>query len=373
MRRKKIVVSVTNDLATDQRVARVCNVLHSLDFEVVLVGRRLKSSLPISRPYDCVRFQLPFTKGVLFYAAYQLRLFWFLLFSKFDVLLSNDLDTLLPNYLAAQIKSKPLVYDTHEYFCGVPELQERPFVQKVWKTVEKAIFPKLKTVFTVNQSIADIYASEYGVMPKVVRNIGQSIAVQSWRTREALGLPEEKYILINQGTGINVDRGMEEMLAAVKLLDDVLLLLVGSGDVIPKLKEAVANDVQLQEKVLFVPKMPYADLLHYTRNADIGLSLDKPTNINYRLSLPNKIFDYIQCGIPILASHLPEVSQIVLGNQVGITVHDHEPNTLAEAVRQLRREGKSNYAASLEKAAKHLTWDQEKLALEKVYSPFTIG
>ena len=105
---KRIIVSVTNDLVTDQRVDKTCDVLTEIGFEVILVGRKLKNSLPIHRKYSTKRFRLVFNKGILFYAEYNTRLFLFLLFSRKSFLFSNDLDTLLPNYLISKIQKKKL-------------------------------------------------------------------------------------------------------------------------------------------------------------------------------------------------------------------------------------------------------------------------
>src|SRR5690606_8896668 len=227
---KKVVVSVTNDLVTDQRVKRSIEVLRELGYEVTFVGRLLPGSLPVERDYRCVRFRLRFTRGFLFYAAYNLRLFFFLLFRKYDLYLSNDLDTLLPNYLVSRLKGKPLIYDSHEYFTGVPDIQHRPLVKAVWTNLDKWICQKLKDVVTVNESIAEHYRKQYQKEVKVVRNISDSKLPEKVKTRSELCLPEEAYILINQGAGINVDRGMEEALEALKLLPtEVVLLIVGNG------------------------------------------------------------------------------------------------------------------------------------------------
>ena len=94
---------------------------------------------------------------------YNLRLFFFLLCRRFDIYHSNDLDTLLPMWLTSFIFKKKLVYDSHEYFLGVPEIQNRYFVKKVWSSIESFIFPKLKYVFTVNESISDLYFKDYKV------------------------------------------------------------------------------------------------------------------------------------------------------------------------------------------------------------------
>src|ERR1051325_8033269 len=101
---KRIFISVTSDLVTDQRVHRTAVTLHKKGMDVTLIGRRKKDSADISRGYKTVRFKLPFEKGALFYASYNLRLFFFLLFKRFDVLVANDLDTLLPNYLISKLK-----------------------------------------------------------------------------------------------------------------------------------------------------------------------------------------------------------------------------------------------------------------------------
>ena len=168
----KIIVSVTNDLVTDNRVDKVCRFLVNQGFDVILVGRKLKNSLTLSdRPYQTKRMRLMFTKGALFYAEFNLRLFFYLLFKGATHQLSNDLDTLLANYLAAKIRGRKLIYDTHELYTEVPELMSRPRVKRIWERIEGWIFPKLNKVYTVNDSIADFYSKKYMKNVLVVRNV----------------------------------------------------------------------------------------------------------------------------------------------------------------------------------------------------------
>lgn len=327
--RQRAIVSVTNDLATDNRVHRTCTALLELGYEVVLIGRRSPSSPAMERPYRTERMRLLFNKGPLFYAEYNLRLFFFLLFSRAHLLVSNDLDTLLANWLAKGQRS--LVYDTHEFYTEVPELVGRPAVRRAWLAIERRIFPKLKTIITVNDSIAQAYLQRYGRALHVVRNIPMKRALAPAPSRAELGLPTDRRILVMQGAGLNIQRGAEEAVLAMKDLPGCLLLLIGGGDVWPVVERMVtAHD--LSDRVRLVGKLPYERMMDLTRNADLGLTLDKDTNLNYRFSLPNKLFDYLNAGIPVLATDLPEVAGIVRRYEAGIVIATADPVVIAREV-----------------------------------------
>lgn len=370
--KKKAIVSVINDLVTDQRVKKTCQTLTALGFEVTLTGRRLRSSPAMDdRPYRIVRMKLFAEKGPLFYLCFNLRLFFFLLFHKAGLLVANDLDTLLPNYLISRLKQIPLVYDSHEYFTGVPELVNRKKVQSVWKSIEKRIFPQLKKVITVNDSIAGLYEKEYGIKPVVVRNVSAARKIPEIQTRASLGLPDNKFILILQGSGINMHRGAEEMVLAMQYINDAVLLIVGGGDVIGRLKDMVKKNL-LEHKVIFRPRQPYDKLFKLTCSADLGLTLDKDTNINYRYSLPNKLFDYIQARIPVLASPLPEIKKIIEQYDIGDFIPGHEPKMIAEKVNQIlaNQELIHKWKKNINFAATQLTWENEERNLKKIFEGY---
>lgn len=368
----KVILSVTNDIATDQRVFKVALTLQKSGFEVLVVGRKLKDSLTTTHlPFKTYRFNLIFNKKAFFYAEYNIRLFIFLLFNKADVLHANDLDTLLPNYLVSKIKSLPLVYDTHEYFCYVPELIHRPIVQKVWLSIEKWIFPKLKHVITVNNSIAHLYEKQYNVQVKVLKNVPikshyKNIKIKS---KKELGLPEDKAIILIQGSGININRGAEEAVESMQFVDNAVLLIIGGGDVFTSLEKLVLKH-QLQEKVILKPKMPFKDLLHFTFNATIGLSIDKPGNPNYENSLPNKLFDYIHAGVPVLVSALKEVKRMVLQYNIGCIIDNHEPQHIAEKINFMINSGASyqSWKENCKKAAEENCWENQEHILTNIYT-----
>lgn len=371
---KKAIVSVINDLSTDQRVHKVCTTLEKLGFDVILVGRKQRAGLPLAeRSYKTKRMFLLFEKGPFFYAEYQFRLFLYLLFHKADVLVANDLDTLWPNYKISKLKSAHLVYDSHELFCEVPELQNNPKKKNIWKNIERKIFPKLKYVFTVNDSIAKIYSEEYKVDVKVVRNIpllSNQTKIENV-SKEQLGISTDKKIIVLQGAGINIDRGAEEAVQAMQYVENAILLIIGSGDVMDVLKKMV-NDLKLDSKVKFIGKVPFQKLVQYTRHADLGLTLDKDTNINYKYSLPNKLFDYIHAGVPVLSSSLVEIKKIIDKYVIGDCITSHEPKHIADKINAiLQDENKLQlWKKNTKIASEKLNWEIEEKALIEVYSKF---
>lgn len=369
---KHVIVSVINDLVTDQRVNKSCLTLQKAGFEVLLVGRRQRKSPPMDdRPYKSHRMKLLFEKGPMFYATFNIRLFIFLLFHRCDCLLSNDLDTLLPNFWISKLKRIPLIYDSHEYFTEVPELVSRPKVQRVWKRIEEYVVPKLPEMITVNQSIADLFHEKYGIKVHIIRNIPMRKMLPAPASRQEVGLDPNKHILVLQGSGINIHRGSEELLDAMRYLDDCQLVIIGGGDVLPILKEKVAAN-HWDDRVKFFPRMPYQQMMAITQLAELGFTLDKDTNLNYRFSLPNKLFDYIQAGVPIIASHLTEIERIITDYNIGTFIDNHEPKTIAATIQNALNDEKilSLWKNNLIFAAQNLCWENEEGVLLKIYEKY---
>lgn len=368
MSKGSVIVAVSNDLVTDQRVHKVCLSIIERGYDVTLVGRKLSISLPIERSYPTRRFTLPFSKGPLFYAVLNIRLFLFLMGSRCTVIHSNDLDTLPACSLAALLRRKKLVYDTHEYFTEVPELAHNKFAKMIWTGFERVIFPRLKNVMTVNESIAKVYRDKYKVDVKVLRNLPSINETRRIEQLPAQDLKTDKPALILQGAGINIDRGAEEGVEMMKYLPDMVLYIIGAGDVFIDL-QLLAEKHAVSEKVVFLPKMPFDKLRLYTRSAQMGLSLDKGTNLNYLYSLPNKLFDYIHAGIPQVVTAMPEVARIVNSYQTGVVVPGHQPEQLADAVRTLWND-KTKLAelrANCLKAREELNWEKESKVLDSFY------
>jgi glycosyltransferase involved in cell wall biosynthesis len=261
-----------------------------------------------------------------------------------------------------------MIFDSHEYFTETPELVHRPKVQRVWKRIEGFVVPKLDEMITVCDSIANLFRKKYGVDCHVIRNIPPRKALPPKGDKQALGLPADKHLLILQGSGINIQRGAEELVQVMAMLDDCFLMIIGGGDVLPILKQMV-EDLKITDRVRFFPRMPYQQMMAYTQLAELGFCLDKDTNLNYRFSLPNKLFDFIQAGVPIVASHLTEIEKIIRQYDLGLFIENHEPATIAATIREalsdeVRRE---QWQRNLAVAAQDLCWENEEQKLLEIY------
>lgn len=357
--KKRIILSVSSDLSTDQRVLKVARSCFNNGYDVLLVGRKLKNSQPLVLPFKYKRLRLMFNRSALFYAELNVRLFLLLLFSRSDIFLSNDTDTLPSNFLAAKIRRKKLVFDAHELFPEVPELANRLKVKRFWEKLEDSVFPKLTHSYTVCKSIADYYSNKYGIDMKVVRNVPYFYSSKSPEIK--LNYPDKKIILY-QGA-LNAGRGLEWMLEAMPFIENAMLVIIGDGDIRAEL-EMLTTKLKIENKVVFLGKISGETLHEYTPSAAIGLCLLEEKGLSYYYALPNRIFDYIQANVPVLATRFPEIANIVETYKTGFLVDHYEPNYLARVINDMLDFPFST--THFETTAKELCWENEESLLMEV-------
>ncbi|CAN5377471.1 hypothetical protein BH11BAC3_BH11BAC3_19190 [soil metagenome] len=311
--------TVTTDLTYDQRMIRICTSLSSAGHNVVLVGRKLKSSLPISiQPFQQKRITCLFEKGKFFYAEYNIRLFFFLLFKKMNCICAIDLDTILPCYFISKIKKVQRVYDAHELFCEMKEIVTRPSIYNMWKKIEQFTVPKFKYGYTVNQPIADEFRKMYDVKYKVVRNIAL--------LRPLEVIVEQEHFILYQGA-VNEGRSFETLIPAMK---DVAakLIICGDGNFMEQAKLLVVENV-LTDKVIFKGKIAPDELRNLTRRAYIGITIFEDNGLSNYYSLANRFFDYIHAGIPQLCVDYPVYRQINEALPVALLIKDLSSKNIA--------------------------------------------
>ncbi len=353
--KQRIIISVSSDLATDQRVQKVAKSCYDNGYDVLLIGRKLPKSPAVTFPFPHKRFNLCFKKSFLFYAELNVVLFFYLLFSKCDMLLSNDTDTLVPNFFVSKIRSKKLIFDAHEIFPEVPELVNRQFVKKFWTRIESFIFPKLKNTYTVSESIAEYYRNKYGIKMSLIRNV-------PYLQNEKIGKIEKGHKTILYQGALNKGRCLEYVIPAMKWVKNAKLVIAGDGDIREQL-EILTDKLKLNEKVTFLGKMLPEDFKKLTPSADIGLCLLENMGLSYYFSLPNRIFDYLHAGVPVLASDFPEIKNIVERYKTGILTDNISPESIAEKLNEMIENPLDT--TCFNEVASHFCWEiEEKKLLE---------
>ena len=356
---KTAIVCVTNDLSTDQRVHKTCMTLQKCGYWVKEYGRLLPDSLPLERSYFTIRKKLWFHKGPLFYSEFNIRLFIYLMTVNVDLIFSNDLDTLPAAYLATKLRKKILIYDAHELFPELPELVNRKFVKSIWEKIEELILPHLTNTITVCKSISEYYKNKYNIQMAVVRNI--PIHLNHNESKPIIHYPDKKIILY-QGA-INKGRGLEWVMDSMPFVSNAMLVIIGDGDILQELVEK-SKLLKIEDKVQFVGKISGDKLFEYTPMADIGLCILENMGLNYYYALPNRIFDYLQAGVPVLATRFPEITNIVEKFNTGILIDHYEPLYLAGVINDMLDNPLNT--EHFNSVSKELSWEKEEKVLMEV-------
>lgn len=349
----KVLVSVFNNLYTDQRVEKVCRTLSENGYEIELIGNDWGGLPEMQRPYPFSRISLKSKSLKLAYPEFNWKLYFELLkrADKNTVLLSNDLDALLANRLVSRKLRIPLVFDSHEIFTEMPAINGR-FTQKIWRLLQKAIVPKLEFVMTASESYADWFAKTYGIeRPIVVQNF--PLRIENPQNYSEIN---SNKVILYQGV-INPSRGLDKMIPAMQHIENAEFWICGDG---PKKEEYVAltKTLGLEEKVKFLGKLLPEKLREITKKADVGLSIEENNGLSYYYSMPNKVSDYIQQRVPVVVSDFPEMGKVIERFEVGEKIGNH--SELVEKIGIVLRNGKKFYEDHLNKAASELCWEKEE-------------
>ena len=349
----KVIVSVFNNLYTDQRVEKVCESLTTNGYDLEIIGNSWGGLPEMDRPYPFTRILLKSKVLRYAYVEFQWKLYKQLLkkANKDCILLANDLDTLLPNYFISKKLGIPLVFDSHEIFTEMPSVQGR-FTQKIWRTLERWLVPKVLYMMTASESYSDWFAKTYSIeRPVAVQNF--PIKIENPQTYVGSNSPK---IILYQGV-LNPSRGLEKIIPAMSTIENASLWIAGDGPQKEELQH-LTKALGLENKVRFLGKLLPKNLREITKTADVGLSIEENNGLSYYYSMPNKVSDYIQARIPVIVSDFPEMRKIIDRFQTGEKISDH--SQLAEKIEIVLKNGKPFYENALNRAAAELCWENEE-------------
>lgn len=311
---------------------RICSTLLANDFEVTLVGRNMNNSTKLTeQTFQQKRLYCFFQNGFAFYAEYNLRLFFYLLFKKADLFYAVDLDTILPNYFASAIKGKKRIYDAHELFTEQKEIVTRPTIHKFWMAIERFAVPKFKHGYTVNIFIRDELKRRYNVEYSVIRNLPKHYLLSPSSQGEGLVVR----FIIYQGA-VNEGRSFETLIPAMKQVS-APLRIYGKGNFFAQTKQLIETN-NLESKIELAGYILPQQLTRLTQQAYIGLTLFEKTGLNQYYSLSNRFFDYIMAGIPQVCVNYPEYKAINDQYNVALMIDDTNEQTIADALNKLLKD-----------------------------------
>lgn len=322
----RITFTVTNDLNFDQRMIRICTSLQNEGYQVTLIGRAHKASKPLTEKiFRQKRLKLnSVSQGKLMYILFWIKLFFYLLFHRTDLICAIDLDTILPVYLVSKLKGVKRVYDAHEIFSEMKEVVTRPTVKRMWDTIERFAVPKFPDGYTIGECYAEEFHRRYGVNYEIVRNA----TVLKPLARKK---PEMDFILY-QGA-VNEGRCFESLIPAMKYVE-APLIICGNGNFFEQAQTLVKEN-DLERKISFTGYLTPAELKKYTEQAKVGITLFDALGLSNKLSMANRFFDYMHNGVPQLAMDYPEYRRVNKQFQIAYLVKETSPEIIAEGLNQL--------------------------------------
>ncbi len=363
--KKKIICTVTNDLNSDRRMIRICTALSENNYAVQLVGRMQKKSEKLHQQiFQQQRFKLWFESGKLFYLNYNIRLFFWLLFQKFDALYAVDLDSLGACALVIALKKtfskqKPkLIFDAHELYTDTPEVYNRPTIRKIWLAVERFGVPKTDARFTVSGTIADELFRRYDKKFYVVRN-APPLSTSNINT-ENLRERFERKTLVYVGN-LNIGRGLETAVEALPSLPNYKLEIIGDGVLLEPLK-SLAKKLNVEDRVVFYGHKNPNEIPAILQRATFGLHISENMGRSYEFSLANKFFDYIHALTPVIFTAFIEYKTINEQFKIGVMISKTDVQQLVDAVLSFENHFESwqILVQNCFKAREILNWEQEE-------------
>ncbi|MFA5891158.1 MAG: glycosyltransferase [Actinomycetota bacterium] len=281
-----------------------------------------------------------------------------------DIVHAHDLNTLAPASWAARVRRAKLVYDSHEISPGLPTVQDPARVSRF----EARLIRRADAVIHTTPMRARWAAETYGIRtPVVVRNVPEgSCEIAPVNIAAEIGLPPGTRVVLHQGN-MQRDRGLEALITAFASLDEGFgLLMLGGGRLRPGLEQLVAS-LGLAERVKFRASVPHSELLSWTAGAWCGASLLVDTCLNHRYSLPNKLFEYLAVGVPLICSDNEEIGEFVRAHSCGEVCNPSDPASVAAAIQSLA--ARHDAAAEAARAAGKIhRWEDEERALLDLYA-----
>ncbi|KKR05755.1 MAG: Glycosyltransferase [candidate division WS6 bacterium GW2011_GWF2_39_15] len=373
---KKVIVLLFNDFTNDNRVSKECKSLNDNGYEVELASTSFDKSLPKSENIKGFKVRR-FNVGSFKFLPFNLILFWLhtiINYRKEGIFHANDLYALPPAYVIKKVfnKKAKIIYDCHEHETEAPIYNGKFLLKKAAQLFERKMIYSADRVIVVSESIGKDYMEMYGL--KKLHLVMNCPYFKSYAStdlfRKELGIPKDKVIFLYQGL-YKEGRGVENLVELFKRLskinDELVLVLLTYGEGIEALKESIKGI----KNIYWHDKAPLDVYMSYVASADWGILLIENICKSYNYALPNKLFDYVMCGLPVIVSNLKEVSQFVEREKVGYVIDSTNMEEMIKLLSCINSESRARFTKNLESTSRRYTWENQEKELLNLYNTLT--
>jgi glycosyltransferase involved in cell wall biosynthesis len=378
---ERVVMLVRNAYTNDTRVEREAATLTKAGYDVIIVAEWAPGSARREQRDGSLVLRVPRrgpgVPGIRF-IAHLWRLRRAVVAARPDILHAHDTDALQVIGPVAGSLGVPFVFDSHELWLGRSARGHTAgyhrLAQAYYGWIERRFVPRASAVMVANPPVAEVLERRYGIgkVHEVPNYPAEREAVAARSLRSLPGgdsIPSDAPIVLYVG-GITPERGIEQLVDAMPLVPDAHLVFLGGGGLEPQIRRRVA-ECGIQGRTHFLGMVPSADVVPYTASATVGILSTVPTNLNNRLALPNKIFQYMAASVPVVASDYPQIRDVVEGSQAGVVVDPTDIDALAAAIRgytQDRERARRDGANGRRAVEERYHWDVAAETLLAVYA-----
>lgn len=362
MKNKSVLLTFLGNIHYDSRVTNLYNSFIERGYKVEVVSfdwltKRFKTESGEISIYRLKKGSL----SIFYYLKFSFVLSYRLLSTRAELIFAEDVYTLPFVVLFSKLKKVRICYDSREIFSQLAGLSKKKNVQAFWSWIEKTFIKNVDIIMTTGELDSAYIEKEYNLKETIViRNLPlvQELS-ESFDFRKHFNIGDDEKILLYQGVILR-GRGLGIIIEILNRLTKCVLVILGDGEY-REFYQSVVQEKKLDKKVFFFGKVKQDELLKYTSGADIGLALIENLSLSYYYALPNKIFEYIYCGLPVIASNLPQMKQIIENYNVGLIVNEknHEDIILAITSLVQNEEKKNKLIVNCKTASHDLNWQKE--------------
>lgn len=371
MTKKKICMVTTSNLDYDTRILNEAEALtQNFDVEIITAGFHQENYRKkwhfLAKPVKIFSFRPQLLARILNLWPIMMAAYY----AQADIYHAHDLPGLLCTWPAAVFKRKFLVYDSHELWSSITLYGAGRIFRLPFAILEKILILRVQAIITVNNSIAEILKKKFKKSTIAIYNYPVFSKVKS-----KYGYRPKKIKTVLYAGLLAGGRGLFQAIETATFLDDSYkFIFIGYGDKKAELEKKI-GEKNLSDRFTILNALAVEELCELISTVDIGLCLIENVSQSYYYSSPNKLFQYIASGVPVLASDFPEYKNIVMKNKIGEVVNPAEPKKIAQKIKNMTKaENEKKYRKNLRGlSSKKFNWTLESVKLVEFYKEISAG